>query len=511
MEDFIKKIYDISFIIYELKEFIFLSDSGHPDKARSLYNSIAGKLEIFLNTLSQTDLSKAQLIQSIALDIKEHYEDRSYTVGLIEGTLLPSLYSYTEKMPSIDVTENNYTLVSSKTGFLTIKDNNMSQYFHNTCDPMYEAYRMAESVYDPLMDNFMILGCGLGYLAYQIYHISDGSTKIYIYEDDPVIIDYAFHYGVLSLIPEDILTIIGNPDIDFIAKDFINTLNTLNNTGFTVSSWKRTIYDSVCNRQLERIVLNKDFDTDIHKQSILNLRMNNRLPYINFEDLRSKFNYSEWITVSAGPSLDDFISFIKDNKGKAGIIAVNTVLRRLLNEGIIPDIVVAADQRNNMVKHIEGIEDLTENIYLVADRLLNWKYTDLYKGPIAFIKIAADSVFPNDFLKDKPGWDISGSVACLAVETALKLNAKTIYLAGQDLAYPGGRKYAADMPHSESPDAKWEIKVPSVDGSVIYTCEVFNWFRKSLEHQISCHPKVKFINLSRHGARIKGTEPVHID
>ena len=118
----------------------------------------------------------------------------------------------------------------------------------------------------------------------------------------------------------------------------------------------------------------------------------------------------------------------------------------------------------------------------------------------------ASSKITQDFLPNEPVWDISGTVACLAIEAAIHLRAKTIYLVGQDLAYPSGRKYAKKMPHPEAPEANWEIKVPSVDGSMVDTSEAFDWFRKAIEFQISKYNSVSFINLSKHGAKIYGTK-----
>ena len=86
------------------------------------------------------------------------------------------------------------------------------------------------------------------------------------------------------------------------------------------------------------------------------------------------------------------------------------------------------------------------------------------------------------------------------------LGASKVYLVGQDLAYPEGRKYASGMPHEEKAADQYEIKVPSVDGKMVDTCEVFLWFKKALEYQISKHPNIKYINMSKHGALIEGTD-----
>ena len=238
----------------------------------------------------------------------------------------------------------------------------------------------------------------------------------------------------------------------------------------------------------------------------MNLWSNRRIPSVDFSFISKKFKYEEWIIISAGPSFDDSLAFLKKSKGKRGLIAVNTVLRRLLQEDIVPDIIAAADQFDELVKHIKGIESSTKDIILIADWLLNRNYLSLYEGTVCFVRTNASSKITQDFLPNEPVWDISGTVACLAIEAAIHLRAKTIYLVGQDLAYPSGRKYAKKMPHPEAPEANWEIKVPSVDGSMVDTSEAFDWFRKAIEFQISKYNSVSFINLSKHGAKIYGTK-----
>ncbi len=508
MEDFIESYYQIPFLISNLKEFISLSAQGKHNQALSLYNDSAQQLEKILEDIALENPSIAGKIQNAALEVVNTYEDRELTQGLIEGKLIPSLCEYLRTVPPIDVTEGIYTLRSSDTGFLTLKDESVGRYCHSTFDPMAEAYRDARLKYDPSMDSFYILGCGLGYLAYQVYCLSDGSTKIYVYEDDKNVLDYAVHYGVLSLIPEENLIVILENDEQALVEEFLKAVVTNDNTGFFVAPWKRMKYDSLGTSELTRVVLNKNFEQEIKSQSITNLRMNQKLPRLDFDELTHKFDYDEWVVICAGPSLDDNIAFLKESKGGRGLIAVNTVLRRLVAEGIEPDILVAADQRNDLTKHIEGIEDATKEVYLVADWLLSWKYAHLYKGPVSFIKIKDNSKFMTDFSLNCTEFDVSGTVAGIAIETAARLKAKKIYLVGQDLAFPSGRKYAKNMPHDEAPNEKWEIQVQSVDGSMVYTSEVFDWLRKSLEWQIEKNKNIKFINLSKHGALIKGCDSV---
>lgn len=503
MQDFIKELYDKAFIIQDFEEFIFLTESFRYSEARDRYNKAAAALEQLLEKTAESDLAKATHIQSVAIEIKEHFDDHCFTKGLIRAALLPELYSMISQYASIDVSEGKYTIQNSDSGFLSIRDNESGIFLHDTFSPMNEAYRNGLSLYKPGSDNILIFGCGLGYLAYQIYCISKGSVRIRVYEEDDTIIGYAYEFGVLSLIPDDILTVVHNSDLSILADKFLHDLHVLENREFVFSHWKKPIYKALNNDILNRLIINRSFEFESYGLSVVNLSKNRQLSHIRFNDIADRFDYDEWITISAGPSFDNCVEFLKSSMGSKGLIAVNTVLKRIYSEGIIPDIVVAADQFDALESHIKGIEPYTDNTFLVADWSLCWKYARLYRGPICFVRTNADLCLSDDLLKNEPVWDVSGTVACLAIETAARLNARKIYMVGQDLAYPAGQKYAANMPQELSPGPS-HIQVKSVDGSLVETCEAFKWFRKAIESQIRKYDQIEFINMSEHGAYIDG-------
>lgn len=512
MEDFIAGIYRYSFLISELEEFVELTDEGRLADARVLYNKTMEKLEESLVLMAETDYHSANQIQSIAIEIKEVYDDVSHATGLVAGSLVPAMYKYMESIGRIDVTEGRLTLISSDAGFLTVRDNESGHYLHDTHNPLSEAYRLIKARYSPSMENFYIVGSGLGYEAYQLYHQSDGAVKLYLFEDDDTLLEYARTYGVLSLVPEENIEVIYDVDPESLALTFMSMYGNAINAGLYFSRHKKSDYNKLCGNELNRIVINHEFELEVKRLYTVNLWKNQKLPHLRFSSVKDNLHFDEWVIVSAGPSLDENMKFISESKGKRGLIAVNTVLRRLLDEDIIPDVVVAADPSLKLIKHIKGIEDKTENILLIADWVLSWKYAELYKGDICFVRTGASADATEHFASEDPIWDISGTVACMGIETAARFNASRIWLSGQDLAYPKGKHYAKGMPHVEAFDTKQSkdnteqgIQVPSVDGGMVDTCEAFVWFKKAIEYQISKYSNIEFINLSKQGALIKGT------
>ncbi len=507
LEDFISEIYRECDTIEYLKEYISLTNSGCFRDARSIYDKAAGKLESMLIRLSEENSFKASHIQNIALQIKDSFNDFGLAQGLAEGSLLPELYSYISRYTGIEVTEGKYTLKSSKTGYLTVKDTDLDLYYHSTYDPMWEARETARSLLTPDMQTILIFGCGLGYLPYQLWYQSEGALDIVIYEEDTEILQYTYDYGVMSLIPEIDITIVNHTDKNILADKFIQDIHGLSSgSSFVFSYWKKPLYKEIDSNELKRIIINRELEREMTYRSVANLSRNLNSPAVTFDEIAKEYNFEEWVVISAGPSFDDRVSFLKESKGKRGLIAVNTVLKRLIKENLIPDICVAADQYVQMIDHISEIEKNTENIPLIADWVTNWKYIQSYQGKKCFVRTNASADLTSDIVPNETVWNISGTVACMAVEAAAHLGAKTIYLVGQDLAYPGGQRYAKDMPHESVTDKGYDLTVPSVDGGTVGTCEAFDWFRKALEHQISRYDNICFINMSKHGAYINGAQ-----
>ncbi len=506
MEGFIENIYRDCDIIEYIKEYVSLTNSGCYRDARTFYDKAAAGLESVLLRLSEKDGQKASQIQDIALKIKDSFNDHCLSMGIAEGSLLPELYSLISCYTGIQVTEGKYILESSDTGYLTIRDTDIDLYYHDIHDPMWEARETARSLLTPDMDAILIFGCGLGYLPYQVWFQSEAAVKITVYEDDPSILQYAYNYGVLSLIPESDITVIKHFDKNYLADMFVHDIKKMSgSSSFVFSRWKKPLYKDIGNNELRRLIINRELNIEMSFRSNANLFRNMKSSATPFDELTGTFDYDEWVVISAGPSFDNCVPFIRDSRGTRGLIAVNTVLRRLSKEGIIPDLCVAADQYVQMIDHLSGIEEYTANIPLVADWALNWKYATAYKGVKSFVRTNASADLTKDIIPDEPVWDISGTVACMAVEAAIRIGAKKIYLVGQDLAYPGGQRYAKDMPHQQASDTGYDLLVPSVDGEMVGTCEAFDWFRKALEYQIGKYDHVLFINLSQHGAYIKGT------
>ncbi len=506
MEQFLDDIYKDAYIIEELRETIDLIQQGCFTESRALYNNIATKLEHIIAKIAPENPQMATIIQNAAVKVMNDWSDGHLAVNAIENELIPSFLKYLSFFTDIEVEDRGYLIKSSSTGFLTLKDLDRNHFMHDVFDPMWEAHKMAEHLYKPEMECFLIFGADLGYLAYQLWIMSRKAMKIYIYECSANLVQYALNYGVLSWIDKDCLEIVSEPEAGKLVERYLNDATRFASiSGRYIPLWLGEKYSHECNGRLTHVSLSDSTDRRITDLSIVNIWKNLKYQNIPFSTIKKMYQKKEWIVIAAGPSLDECIVFIHKNEGRIGIIAVSTVLKRLKDEGIIPDLVIAIDPSPEMSKHIEGIESYTKDIPLIALILLSWEFADKYQGPKCFmISPAAVRIYPR-CQNINPTWDISGTVSNMAIETAIQLGAQRIHLVGLDLAYPDGFNYAHGMAHERTQKTDITMSVASVDGGTVGTNEVFDIFRKAIEKQVARHKNIQFINHSSHGAVISGT------
>ena len=216
------------------------------------------------------------------------------------------------------------------------------------------------------------------------------------------------------------------------------------------------------------------------------------------------------IVVGAGPSLQYSISWMQENKNKL-IIAVDSALKPLMNAGIVPDIVVAIDPAGDYVGTHLGIDSsIGKYIKLVYfpvvrnDVLTAWpglRYMAVPDHPLYYELV---SRYPRDVLY------ASGSVIHPAIDLSVHLGAKTVYMVGVDFAYSGEATHAEGS--SFKRDLDFDKQVPGVfttvengEGLPVKTQVSFLGYLSDLEDYIVKATDITFVNMSRQGARIKGT------
>lgn len=510
--DFLNEIYQESNMIFELKKMQKMCLRG---QSRLLINAWQDQAQSIASFCQKT----AELNNALGLSI---WNDITSLPSLIEKydfsaiadaleQLIPHFYEAMALRGQIDVSEGQYKLFSSKSGFLCLEDTALCKISSSTVDPAFEAYEKALALCETAKTDFCEIGCSLGYLPWQMFEVSDQVMDIYIYETDKIRIDYAFEYGVLDRIPEDRLHIFIDSDINKLVKEI--TKNHLDKdredyTAFYIDpELENALSDNnplLASAISDKICTTVNFLDNVERNFYSNYRNVNKFITQLNQDALCK----NWIVVGGGPSLDYNLDFIKENSDSFTIIAATTAVKRLISEGIKPDFMIAIDMQKRTFKHLEGLEDM--NIPLIMSDCASWKFGKLYKGEKYLIPTSG-MLFSADLYKARgiECWSICGTVTAVAMEVAARSGASKIDLVGLDLSYPEKKSHASGTMDQAQIDTDGLVQVPSVDGKTVYTSPVFISYIREVEGIISNYPKVSFYNRSRNGAYIQGCLTIH--
>ena len=218
------------------------------------------------------------------------------------------------------------------------------------------------------------------------------------------------------------------------------------------------------------------------------------------------------IIVAAGPSLDKNIKYLKKAIGKAFILGVDSSIRLMLKNKILPDAFVTLDPNKPRVlfedDRINDIPFFYTN-YSTYDVLCNNRAGRILYNERKFIydglkKIGKDSDIIN----------VGGSVACAAFAIAAHLGFKNIIVIGQDLAFTDNKKHASVV-YDETPVSENErniyTTVEGVNGEELLTYVNFKQYRDWFEDYILQNPDINFINATEGGAIIHGATHMRLE
>lgn len=218
------------------------------------------------------------------------------------------------------------------------------------------------------------------------------------------------------------------------------------------------------------------------------------------------------IVVAAGPSLNKNIQELKKAKGRAFIVAVDTAIKPLLAEGIIPDMFAIVDGK----KPLDLIQkEEAKKIPLVTTINANSKILEYHTGMKFFYNesyaLVERILMHGDW--QYGGVATGGSVATSVFSLLYKIGLTRIILVGQDLAFTGNRSHAdgtfEKVMKEENTEGfimvegNVEEKVPTTGSLKIY----LDWYDKYIEGILEREKgNFRVINATEGGAKIKNTE-----
>lgn len=220
------------------------------------------------------------------------------------------------------------------------------------------------------------------------------------------------------------------------------------------------------------------------------------------------------IIVANGPSLDNIIPFIKENKSNFLLCSCGSALSALLENKIIPDLHVIQERltNTNQITTDENLK-LCKKIIVLSLNVVSTSVIELFKDAIIGFK-AHDAGFSligddiNTHLSPLP--NTNPTVLNTALSFIIRLGFNKILLAGADFGASDKKKhhsksslyYTKNMPLGDYDCSQLSIKTKGKDESIIYTSSIFLSSLLQIENLISLYPRVTVYNVSN-GVKIK--------
>ncbi|MCG8513906.1 MAG: DUF115 domain-containing protein [Halanaerobiales bacterium] len=429
-----------------------------------------------------------------------------------------------------------FEVIDTKNHSKTIKIADGEQFFliHSKYNPEKEAERLLKDLDLSGVNSIIVIGFGLGYHLLQLFdRIKKTGIKLFIIVTKPELFKESLKYNDFTdLISAETVYLYLQNEIDRNElRDFIiSRVDQVyeNIRFFLLPAFKR--YDTLnCKLILTEInhivkviklnrttILERGCTWEENALMNLSLFLKNR----GIQPLKGMLRNQPVIIVSAGPSLNKNINHLKGIKGKAVVIAIDAVIKKLLAKDIIPDFVMVLDGYKYTLRHFEGLDySKFKDTILVGVPQFFHKIFAEWPGPVVFAPTYGMTEKLINWVENLSNFKgrirIGGSVAHFAFGFAYHLGANPIVLTGQDLAFTDGFThsdgvdYSARVEDLDKNNIKY-FQIEDIHGDRVWTqlqlYQYLQWFNREIRGIRQQNRNIKFINATEGGAKIEGTE-----
>ncbi|MEK9629542.1 MAG: 6-hydroxymethylpterin diphosphokinase MptE-like protein, partial [Nitrospinota bacterium] len=146
------------------------------------------------------------------------------------------------------------------------------------------------------------------------------------------------------------------------------------------------------------------------------------------------------IVISAGPSLDTVLPYLKYLKDRFLITCVDTAFPVLLRNRIQPEYVFSLDPQSESALYFADYK--RGSTKLIFTTTANHTVLENFPGECFVVYKEAHSPSQSDEAEEKGITQAGGSVSCLGLDVLIQLGCNPIFLIGQDCALTGNRYYS---------------------------------------------------------------------
>jgi len=230
------------------------------------------------------------------------------------------------------------------------------------------------------------------------------------------------------------------------------------------------------------------------------------------------------ILISAGPSLDNALPYLKSFNHSTILACVDTAFPILKKMQIPLDYVFSLDPQDESFEFF--IDHLDASVNLVYLPTANARILANFKGN----KIVAfkEGSFQEDakLTKEKGTTVAGGSVSCFGLDCLIQMGCNPIFIIGQDCAFTGNRTYARKSiqedklimlvkrertvasEHLNKSKLHKRITIQNDQGCEILSNQLLYNYLRNIEELAAERSETKIYNLWSHGAQIKQTDSI---
>lgn len=404
--------------------------------------------------------------------------------------------------------------------------------FNSTYKPLEEAKRFASKYKDlPLFGRVLFLGFGNGYVARACMHLFENDENLgedvinadrrfAFYEPDMAIFMYVLQtYDLTDILENNHISIfVEGLNSNLLQAWCADNVGTHNESSFYLDALpKYKDYYQDAYTRMESIHANMIMSLECYRETKNKLAKHisrNNIYNLKFfeQSMNLKWfveNYPKnlpFVIVAAGPSLKDRVEFLKQIQGKAFIMAVDTAVKYLLEQGITPDGVLCIDSRKRLTLFQKEMLDIPFFVHADVNRLVLDKVCPKY---VYFLSAQTKyyeqrAMNRDDYLLDL---DSGGSVATMAFSFAAALQVSDVILVGQDLSIQGNTTHVVDDMIMNIELCK-HFYVPGNEEEQVTTLKDFYLYIQWFQQEIARHPEIHVWNVTAGGAKITGARYV---
>lgn len=462
------------------------------------YLYIADILEGDLLPLLQT--LQLELSKRMNVELQDYWDDNLLAIREADEILY-------KKLMETETSENErFQMMIAINGQPVLRVMNGEKEIHmgSVINPQWEADMFAK-VYEEESHQYVVYGMGMGYHVKALLDM-DSRNKVIVLENEIQVLRYALRYcdwrhwlvnQTLHIIYDDnIMELLKKLKIECSGNFIVHYPSLLAVQNKKIKTVLEDYFIKTSSMREQKKFLDENFD-------ILQKR---GLP--SCEELKALIMKEDIIIVAGGPSVDDQLTAIKKYRNQFKLMAVGTIARKLMENGIVPDFIIISDPQSLMYQQVEGLE--TENIPLILLSTASAGILEYYKGPVYVAyqegyKRAVEEAQNRACMLFQTG----GSVSTVALDIGIRFEAEKIILVGMDMAYTEKRSHAAGIGREVTVTDGLRL-VESTQDTMVYTSRNLDTYRKWIENRLKDEDKINVYNTS-FGARIKGTIEMQLE